>query len=593
MISNCPKCTGQVTMPGDGKADWQVKCPLCEQQFSLGEMLEKLPPALIVISAPSANPMAAPLATKADDDFAAIFAGEAEGTTGGDIFELDTADGETPSFIAADSSAGPALATAPSKAAITTLPRRKKKEKSIVNELLKIVLGGAAGLLIGYFLLLWVWKKDVLTLAPKFPSWAQWALPADLKKAAPTVTPASTVTANANNTEPKTDESTDQESPDEMPKDDTGEKTDVPETPKDGEKTDDVTPTDDATAKTDDEKPAESDTPKETPKEDEPSITEKPADDPAADDKAKKEKPIDQDDPLDVRPPDADKKSDLPSIDEPKIEDPFKPKTPDKEPLDKESPPDEKKPADTDKPEITDPLPDVTEDKKPDDKKKPDEPSPKEDPADKEDTKPDESAEVGLKISEKSTPEQIETALAAASDAEKILTPTEAAQKSAFTPEKYAAFGKVCEAVAAMTRSGDETVSDDKLKITVLLVTDDDEHAAVIGQLANAWLSRARKNDGIVLVGKVEEVSGEGPLKTVKVQLPALGLKLPASQISIVAKELPELKPQDTVNVTGVIVEKPAEAINGYKGENTRVVWATNVTKRDTSETIEKPADEK
>jgi hypothetical protein len=550
VISNCPKCAGQVTMPGDGKADWQVKCPLCDQQFSLGEMLEKLPPALIVISAPSA------VAARADDEFATLFAGEAERGAGGDIFELDTGAGEAPSFTVAGEQAGSGVATASSVSTVTALPRRKKKEKNVVAELAKIVLGGVAGLLIGFFLLLWVWKKDILGVAPNFPEWAQWALPADLRKAAPSVTPVSSETADAGKEEQKTAEDSAKEPGSEAT--DVVPETEKPKDPVDG--------SDEAAAKKEIETRAA-----------DPDL--KPSDT-KTDDTAKKEKPAEKDDPFDLRPADAEKKTDLPKLEEPKLEDALKPKTPAKE----ETPDDEKKPADADKPDIKDLVPDITDEKKPAEKK-PEQPkttddAPETDAAKPDTAKPDAAADVGLKIAEKSTPEQVETALTAAGDAEKVLTPQDAAQKSAFTPEKYAAFAKVCEAVAAVARATDDVRSPDKLKVLVLLVTSDDEHATVLGQMANAWLTRSRKNDGIVLAGKVEEVSGEGPLKTVKVQLPARGEKLPAVQVTVLAKDLPELKPQDPVNVTGVIVEKPADDIKGYKGENKPVVWATDVTKR-------------
>jgi hypothetical protein len=550
-------------MPDGGKADWQVKCPLCQDEFSLGEMLQRLPPALIVISGPAPTVSAA----AADDDFATMFAGES-GVTSGEVFELDSSDGEVPSFtLAGDADHGAAVATAPSMSKVTPLPRRKKKEKNVAAELMKIVLGGVAGLLIGFFLLLWVWKKDILNVAPKFPAWAQWALPADLRKSPPSVTPISTAPeANPQPSDSQEPDSATEAPADAMP-DEAAPKEDLPaDADKPKEATSDG---DEAVAKEiEADKPAiPAEDAKEVPKEieEKPADTEaeKQADAPPPD--AKKEKPIDTDDPLDIRPPDSDKKVaepkiDVPKIDEPKLDEPKidVPKI------------DEPK---IEEPKIDDPVKVEAPDDKPMvDPTKPDD--------EKVEPKPDDAGDVGLKAADAATAEQAESALKAADDASKVLTPSDAAQKSAFTPEKYAAYGKLCEAVAVVTRAGEGATSADHLKVMLLVITGEQEHAAVIGQLANAWLARARKNDGIVLVGKVEEVSTTGPLKSAKVQLPALGTKLPAMQVTVVSKDLPELKAGDSIEVAGVIVEKPAEAIKGFKGENARVIWATHVNPR-------------
>ena len=561
-ISNCPRCTGQVTLPDGGQADWQVKCPLCQEEFSLGEMLQRLPPALIVIS--GAVPVVS--AAAADDDFGTMFAGES-GVTSGEVFELDSAEGEVPSFtLAGDAEGGAAVATAPSMSKVTTLPRRKKKEKNVVAELAKIVFGGLAGLLIGFFLLLWVWKKDILNVAPKFPAWAQWALPADLRKARPSVTPISTAPEST----PQPSDSQDSDSPGETPADAMPDESAPKEEPvADSEKPKEDTSDADEAVKKEIEaaKPIDpADDAKELPKD----VEEKPADsetdkktdaEPA---ESTKEKPIDTDDPLDIRPPDADKKVadpdievpkiDIPKIDEPKLDDPK-----------------------IDEPKTDDPVKPRTPDEEP----KAQEP------------KPEDSADVGLKVAQPATAEQVESAIKSATDASMVLTPAEAAQKSAFTPEKYAAFGKLSEAVATVARAGEGAASADELKVMLLVTTGEKEHAAVIGQLANAWLARARKNDGIVLVGKIEEMSSEGPLKSAKVQLPGLGTKLPAMQVTVVSKDLPELKAGDEIDVAGVIVEKPAEAIKGFNGENTRVIWATHVHARGAKELAEpeKPAE--
>ena len=48
-ISNCPACDEQVTVP-HVSSDAVVQCPLCGEEFSIVEITDQLPPALIVIS---------------------------------------------------------------------------------------------------------------------------------------------------------------------------------------------------------------------------------------------------------------------------------------------------------------------------------------------------------------------------------------------------------------------------------------------------------------------------------------------------------------------------------------------------------------
>jgi hypothetical protein len=55
-VSSCPRCAGNVTLPADaGRADW-VRCPLCSEKFLLKDILDRLPPPLIVLPHASAEP---------------------------------------------------------------------------------------------------------------------------------------------------------------------------------------------------------------------------------------------------------------------------------------------------------------------------------------------------------------------------------------------------------------------------------------------------------------------------------------------------------------------------------------------------------
>ena len=51
MISTCPKCRKQVTVPRKLDGSSLVRCPLCEEEYELSESLELAPPELIVVKA--------------------------------------------------------------------------------------------------------------------------------------------------------------------------------------------------------------------------------------------------------------------------------------------------------------------------------------------------------------------------------------------------------------------------------------------------------------------------------------------------------------------------------------------------------------
>ncbi|MFZ5828523.1 MAG: hypothetical protein ACOY3P_00465, partial [Planctomycetota bacterium] len=51
-ISHCPRCEGQVTLPEGLEAEAVVRCPLCQAEFEMGEVLAHLPPMLVLVSRP-------------------------------------------------------------------------------------------------------------------------------------------------------------------------------------------------------------------------------------------------------------------------------------------------------------------------------------------------------------------------------------------------------------------------------------------------------------------------------------------------------------------------------------------------------------
>ena len=165
---SCPKCGDEVALPAGASPKATVRCPLCQDEFLLSEVLDAMPPLLIVVDDPEA----------AQSRIAGVPAfGLA--TEGVDDEELRLAGAEPvsvrPSF-GIESSVAPSTAAGPSTRKRRAAPRPKKK-RSPVMEIVKVVLGGIAGLTIAQLILWWGFKKDPLTLAPKLGGVAPWILP--------------------------------------------------------------------------------------------------------------------------------------------------------------------------------------------------------------------------------------------------------------------------------------------------------------------------------------------------------------------------------------------------------------------------------
>lgn len=157
---SCPKCQDQVTVPASAPRSARVRCPLCQEEYDLADALAQLPPALIVISA----------APEEELVLASVGALEENSLEGGPRQE----------FSAGLLDTGPAqekLVSTPTPS-FRSAPRPKRKEKSMVVELVKIVLGGVVG--IGLAILILWWGPGVdLGIAPTIAkvSWMRWVLP--------------------------------------------------------------------------------------------------------------------------------------------------------------------------------------------------------------------------------------------------------------------------------------------------------------------------------------------------------------------------------------------------------------------------------
>jgi hypothetical protein len=92
-----------------------------------------------------------------------------------------------------------------------------------------------------------------------------------------------------------------------------------------------------------------------------------------------------------------------------------------------------------------------------------------------------------------------------------------------------------------------------------------------MGMAAAQWLARAEQRgseQGVVLAGTVQEISQRGKLQSLKLQLAG------GDQTVLVVSDRPfQVKAADEALVLGSIIEKPADAIVGFQGDETQVVW--------------------
>lgn len=168
-IASCPKCGEPVRIAPSASPRASVRCPLCQEEFLMAEVLDSLPPMLQITVDPDQS---------TDRDVLAPSTGE----YGLAPLEAETAPKAAPAF-SIDSSRD-ALATAPATAAKRrkgpVRPQRKKKNPAA--EVLKIVLGGIAGLVIAQLLLWWMpWqnlRRDPFALGPSISKFAPWLVPA-------------------------------------------------------------------------------------------------------------------------------------------------------------------------------------------------------------------------------------------------------------------------------------------------------------------------------------------------------------------------------------------------------------------------------
>ena len=188
IISKCPRCRQQVTVPDRLDPQSRVRCPLCDAEYPLSEAMAEAPPALILVDAPAAQeiitePEAVSAAEVVPEAERVSESPEAEMEVSGDqrpaidvwqkvdaMPQIDTGaaaesppaidTGQTP--VDTEAFAGVAEAEAedeygPVEGAPTKERRKKKrKRKSMGRHMVEALVGGFFGLTIGYYALAWI-----------------------------------------------------------------------------------------------------------------------------------------------------------------------------------------------------------------------------------------------------------------------------------------------------------------------------------------------------------------------------------------------------------------------------------------------------
>ncbi len=132
MISSCPNCQQQVSIPPGANSAALVRCPLCDGEYPLGDALALAPPELILV-----EPAVASTSSETDEENLAAIEDEA------DVAAEEKTGGENEAVVVSEQyTATPA-----------SVQLRPRKQKSGLRVFLEVVAGGLAGCLVAYYAL--------------------------------------------------------------------------------------------------------------------------------------------------------------------------------------------------------------------------------------------------------------------------------------------------------------------------------------------------------------------------------------------------------------------------------------------------------
>jgi hypothetical protein len=203
-ISSCPECHRILTIPDLADRQQSLGCPLCHAQFSAERVLaesENLPPAAIVLGATaSAEQEGSPDENRAreeptqqvngssssaaseppldeDDDLESSIEEDEELDDFDDSDEWEDSEDAEDDEDFEESEPSPDYQSFQQQTATTRIARRTRQSTAspfgFLGQLLGIAVGGALGLAIGYWVLIWIGgaDKDFLQLRGRVPGW--------------------------------------------------------------------------------------------------------------------------------------------------------------------------------------------------------------------------------------------------------------------------------------------------------------------------------------------------------------------------------------------------------------------------------------
>ena len=146
MISTCPRCREQVSIPSGEAPAALVRCPLCKAEYALSEALALAPPELIVVEALVLG--------ESTDASVGVLANSVDVMGIEEIEELATPE---PICIEHDHADEDDAATVAKRfPAVSAGRRRRRRPRSALRTLLGLVTSGLAGCLVAYYALaLW------------------------------------------------------------------------------------------------------------------------------------------------------------------------------------------------------------------------------------------------------------------------------------------------------------------------------------------------------------------------------------------------------------------------------------------------------
>ncbi len=201
-VAKCPFCLEWVRSTGNLR-DARVECPVCGAQFAAEDLLPLLPPEVRVVPvAPTVEPTrqepeAGHFHEPSESPHPTIQPATIQPETSVPIARPVDIDGFLPTAQIVepmDASNGgriPSPFVVPQETPAQSVTQRwqaRRRGGKPAIELVKVVLGGLAGILIAQIILWWLpgnLRRDPFGIAPMLPPWLQWLQPGDFVSASP------------------------------------------------------------------------------------------------------------------------------------------------------------------------------------------------------------------------------------------------------------------------------------------------------------------------------------------------------------------------------------------------------------------------